>query len=97
MTFWQRHRVPAALTLAAMILLAALTLAMPVIFINLPRWQSEHYWSLKQMGSVSTALSLFVSLVHAVSGGLLLAAVFYRRPVPVVNVSPDFPPSLPLL
>ena len=96
LTYWQSHRVAAVLTLCAMVLLALVTLTVPVVMLNLPRWQSEHYWSLKQMGFVSTAISLSVSVGHALSAGLLLAAVFFRRPVPVVNAPSTTPPPFPL-
>ena len=96
LTYWRNYRFAAVLTLCAMVLLAVLTLALPVVMLGLPQWQSEHYWSLKQMGFVSTAISLSVSVGHALSVGLLLAAVFFRRPVPVVNAPSTPPPPLPL-
>ena len=96
LTYWQSHRLAAVLTLCAMVLLAVFTLAMPIVTLSLPRWQSEHYWSLKQMGFVSTAISLSSSVSHALSIGFLLVAVFFRRPVPVVNVPSTPPPPLPL-
>ena len=96
LTYWQSHRLAAALTLCAMILLTVLTLSVPVVTLSLPQWQSEHSWSLKQMGFVSTAIGLSSSVSHALSIGLLLAAVFFRRPVPVVSAPSNLPPPLPI-
>ncbi len=97
LTYWQSRRMAAALTLCAMILLGMLTLGMPAIWLGLPLWQSEHGWTLKQAGFVSTAINLTSSVVHAVGVGLLLAAAFYRRSSPVASGMTNPPPPLPPL
>ena len=93
--YWPRCRTSSALTLGAMLLFGALTLGFPAATLNLFHWQREHHWTTKQFGLMSLAINLISSAGHAVGVGLLLAAVFHRRPA--ANLSPAFPPPLPIL
>ncbi len=79
LTYWRRYPTAALLTAAAGGLL--LTVAALQTFFNLYLIHNRTGadGSVARMGSLLTAIGIGCSLLRALSFGLLLAAVFYRR------------------
>jgi hypothetical protein len=80
LVFWRRCPLPCALALIGTGLLLVATLAQMLVFVYLVRGQLSRGWSQVQFSWMLSANAFAGGFFRAVGFGLVLAAVFVRRP-----------------